>query len=147
MATYIKPVEIRWSDLDVNAHLRHSVYYDWGAYCRIQFLFEHGLSTTKMQELHTGPIIFREECIFKKEIRQGDAVTINLELTKARKDFSRFSMRHTIVKNTKMISAVINLDGSWMDTVKRKLTIPPDVIIKTYAAMPKSDDFGWTLHE
>ena len=27
---YTKPVEIRWSDLDPNFHLRHSVYYDYG---------------------------------------------------------------------------------------------------------------------
>lgn len=56
MQQYILPVQIRWSDLDANAHLRHSVYYDWGSYCRIAFLNEQGLSTTNMHELHIGPI-------------------------------------------------------------------------------------------
>ena len=40
MDVYSKKVEIRWSDLDPNFHLRHSVYYDWGAYTRISFLSE-----------------------------------------------------------------------------------------------------------
>ena len=92
------PVQIRWSDLDPNFHLRHSVYYDWGAYCRILFLNTHSLTADVMQQLHIGPIIFREECVFKKEIRLEDEITIDLQLTKSRKDFSRWSVRHHIVK-------------------------------------------------
>ena len=140
---YILPVQIRWSDLDANAHLRHSVYYDWGAYVRIQFLKEQGLSTNKMQELQIGPVIFKEECVFRREILQEDAVTINLELTRARKDFSRFSIRHTIMKNNNTLSAIINLDGAWIDTNKRKLTTPPELVYCTYEVMPKSEDFQW----
>jgi acyl-CoA thioester hydrolase len=143
MATFIKQLQIRWSDLDANAHLRHSVYYDWGAYCRIEFLLEHGLSTTKMHELRIGPVLFREECVFRREIRQEDQLTINVELTKARKDFSRFSMRHTIVKNGDTVAAVMNLDGAWMDTEKRKLSTPPGLVVNTYDVMPKSEDFEW----
>lgn len=143
MTNYVMPVQIRWSDLDANAHLRHSVYYDWGAQCRIDFLAEQGLSTINMQELHVGPVLFREECVFRREIRQGDAVTINLELTRARRDFSRFSIRHTIVKNGEVISAVLNLDGAWIDTLKRKLVTPPQLVYNTYELMPKSEDFEW----
>ena len=143
MTEFIKPVQIRWSDLDANAHLRHSVYYDWGTYCRIEFLLEHGLSTTKMHELQIGPVLFREECVFRREIRQDDQVTINVVLTKARRDFSRFSMRHTIVKNGDTVAAMMNLDGAWMDTAKRKLAAPPELVVSTYDAMPKSEDFEW----
>jgi acyl-CoA thioester hydrolase len=140
---YIKQVQIRWSDLDVNAHLRHSVYYDWGAFCRIAFLQEHGLSAVKMQELQIGPVIFREECVFRREIRQGDDITIDLELTAARKDFSRFSIKHTIIKNKDTVAAIITIDGAWMDTVKRKLCTPPEIAITTHAAMPKAAGFEW----
>ncbi|GAB3415621.1 acyl-CoA thioesterase [Niabella aquatica] len=140
---YIMQVQIRWSDLDVNAHVRHSVYYDWGAFCRIEFLREKGLPAIKMQELHIGPVIFREECLFRREIRQGDVVNIRLELTKARKDLSRFSIRHTIIKNEEVISAVINMDGAWMDTIKRKLCTPPPIVVAAHADMPRADDFEW----
>ena len=143
MKQYIKPVQIRWSDLDANAHLRHSVYYDWGAFCRIEFLLEQGLSATKMHELQIGPVLFREECIFRREIRQDDKVTINVELTKARKDFSRFSIRHTIIKNEDTVAAILNVDGAWMDTVRRKLSAPAELVIATYNAMPQSEDFEW----
>jgi acyl-CoA thioester hydrolase len=38
MDSFTIPLDIRWSDLDPNFHLRHSVYYDYGAFARVQFL-------------------------------------------------------------------------------------------------------------
>ncbi len=143
MQEYKLKLQVRWADLDANAHLRHSVYYDWGSYCRISFLNGHGLSTMKMHELKVGPVLFREECIFRKEVLQEDDVSINVELVKSRRDFSRWSMRHTIFKGD-VIAAVINIDGAWMDTVKRKLCAPPDLVATTYDDMPKAEDFAWT---
>src|SRR4051812_7192890 len=99
MENFILPVQIRWSDLDPNFHLRHSVYYDWGAMCRIEFLYQHKLTSDVMIKLQFGPILFREECIFRKEIRFGDIVTVDLELIKSRKDYSRWTIQHTIRKN------------------------------------------------
>jgi acyl-CoA thioester hydrolase len=82
MKDFTTSLEVRWSDLDPNFHLRHSVYYDWGAYCRIKFLNQYGLTPQLMQQVHFGPILFREECIFKKEIRLEDKVSIDLSLLK-----------------------------------------------------------------
>src|SRR5450432_3956549 len=113
METFIQPVQIRWSDLDPNFHLRHSVYYDWGALCRIEFLGKYGLTAELMQELHFGPIIFREECVFRREIRLGDPVFLTLELTKARKDYSRWTVQHIIMKNKETIAAILTIDGAW----------------------------------
>jgi len=126
MIDYIKRIEIRWSDLDPNFHLHHSAYYDFGAYSRISFMNEHGLTPQVLSHLHIGPIIFREECVFRKEIKFGDTITINLRVEKAKDDFSRWTMMHEIWKSRDILCAVITLDGAWMDTVKRKLTTPPD---------------------
>ena len=75
MTGFSKNVEVRWSDMDPNFHLRHSVYYDWGAYMRLTFLLEQGITPAVMQQLHFGPILFREECVFKREIAFGDKVS------------------------------------------------------------------------
>ncbi|MEO5684766.1 MAG: acyl-CoA thioesterase [Chitinophagaceae bacterium] len=136
-------VEVRWSDLDPNFHLRHSVYYDYGAYCRIQFLAAHGITAQFMYQQHFGPIIFREECVFKKEIHLGDIVSVDIKLLKSRKDGSRWTMQHQIFKNGEILAAIITLDGAWIDTVKRKLTIPPPAVQQTYEQGPKADGFVW----
>lgn len=143
MENFLKGVQIRWSDLDPNVHLRHSVYYDWGAFCRISFLNEHNLTSELMQQLQIGPILFREECVFKREIRLGDKVTISLEVLRAKKDFSRWSIQHTIKKNEDTTAAILTVEGAWLDTAKRKLAVPPREVFDVFSQMPLGENFQW----
>ena len=143
MAEYPFPLQIRWSDLDPNFHLRHSVYYDWGAYCRMRYLDEHGLTGDEMQRLEIGPIIFREECVFRKEIKFGDVVTIDLLITSARKDFSRWSLRHRIIKNENVLAASLTLDMAWLNLSERKLAVPGEEIYTKIDGIPKDAEFKW----
>jgi acyl-CoA thioester hydrolase len=144
MKNFLTLIQVRWSDLDPNAHLRHSVYYDWGALNRIDYLYEHGLTTELMHQLQIGPILFREECVFKREVRLGDKVNIELQLVKARKDCSRWTIRHNIVKNGDTVAAILTVDGAWLDTAKRKLAQPPQVVIDAFNKMPMDENFQWT---
>ncbi|MGN6353730.1 MAG: acyl-CoA thioesterase [Parafilimonas sp.] len=138
---YIKQVEIRWSDLDPNFHLRHSVYYDFGAYCRINFLFDNGITEDIMREHSIGPVLFREECFFMKEIILGDKISISLKLKSVSADFRKFSMQHEIFRNDNELAALLIVDGAWMDTVKRKIAAPPQMVIDTLNTIPKTEDY------
>ena len=142
MENFILPVQVRWSDMDPNFHLRHSVYYDWGALSRIEFLYKYELTTDAMMKLQFGPILFREECVFRKEIRLGDNVTVNLEMLKSRRDYSRWTIQHTIKKNDD-VSAILTVDGAWLDTAKRKLTVPPQQVVHVFGQMPAAENFQW----
>jgi acyl-CoA thioester hydrolase len=143
MNEYSRIVQLRWADLDPNFHVRHSVYYDWGALCRIEFLNAHGLSTQVLQQLQFGPILFREECVFRKEIRQGDDININLQILKSRKDYSRWSILHEIKKADGTVCAILTVDGAWIDAVKRKLATPPEKVHEVFEKMPRADGFEW----
>ncbi len=143
MDAYVRPIEIRWADLDPNFHLRHSVYYDYGAYCRISFLEEKGLGTAFMAKNHFGPILFREECVFRKEIKLGEAITIDLQLLKARQDMSRWSFQHRFVKKDGVLAAILTVDGAWMDVLQRKLTVPPETARDVFEHMPRAEQFEW----
>ena len=135
-------VQLRWSDLDPNFHVRHSAYYDWGALCRIQFLNDFGLSSDVMAKLQFGPILFREECIFRKELKLGDDVSINLSLQKSRKDFSRWSIQHEILKGDQL-AAKLSVDGAWINMMLRKLATPPPEVAEVFNLMPKGEGFEW----
>ncbi|WP_153797661.1 acyl-CoA thioesterase [Foetidibacter luteolus] len=143
METYSKQVDIRWSDLDPNFHLRHSVYYDWGAFVRISFLNEHGLTPHVLLQHSIGPILFREECIFKREIQFTDRIDVNLQLLKSRPDMSRWTMQHEVWKNGDTLSAIITIDGAWIHTTARKLATPPALVMQGFEAIPKAPDFQW----
>lgn len=143
MSAYQQAVEVRWSDLDPNFHLRHSVYYDWGAYVRLSYLNEEGITPMFLLQRQVGPILFREECVFKREVVFGDKVDLNIQLLKSRRDASRWTMRHEVWKNGDTLAAVITIDGAWLDTAKRKLAIPPKEILDLYERFPKSEGFVW----
>lgn len=67
MEAFLRTVQLRWSDLDPNFHLRHSIYYDWAAMCRLDFLKERGLISDMMQKHHFGPVVSGKKlCSVKK---------------------------------------------------------------------------------
>lgn len=141
------PIQIRWTDIDANRHLRHSAYYDYGAIARMNFFIRHELTTRHFEESGIGIILFREEALFKREIVYEDNVTIDITLTKASNDFSRWSLRHHIYKNADTLAAIINVDGAWIDITKRKLATPDDLIKRVFSAIPRSEDFVEVIRE
>lgn len=134
-------IQVRWADIDANRHLRHSVYYDFGASMRMNVLSELGLTTKKLAEFDLGPVLFREEAIFKREIVFEDKITLTLELVKATEDFGRWSLRHHFMKADGTLAAILNIDGAWIDLNKRKLAPANDFIRKIFEGFPKSSDF------
>ncbi len=143
MSNFSKEIQIRWSDMDPNLHVRHSVYYDWAAWARIAFLADNGIDTFMMARLQIGPILFREESLFKREIRLEDKLVIHVELVKARKDYSRWTVQHRIVKADGTLCAIVTVDGAWLDIVKRKLTLPPPEVNAAFEKMDQVEDFSW----
>ena len=141
---FSKVIQIRWADIDANRHLRHSAYYDYGATMRMMYFAENGLSTEKLEGLLIGPILFREEAIFRREIRLEDVITVDVALVKSTPNFGRWSMRHKFVKADGGLAATINIDGAWIDLVKRKLTAPGEFIQSMFEKFPRSEDFQFT---
>lgn len=141
MQKFSRAIQIRWADVDANRHLRHSVYYDYGAMIRMMFLNEGGLTTEKLEELKMGPVLFREEAVFKREIRLEDHITVDAEVIKMTPDGSRWSIRHNFRKADGTVSTVITVDGAWIDLEKRKLTVPSEFVQKIFESFPKSSDF------
>lgn len=147
MEKFSTPLQIRWSDIDANRHLRHSVYYDYGAAMRMMFLTSRGLTSEKLEEFQIGPVLFREEALFKREVRLEDEITIDVEIVKTMPDFSRWSLRHNITKKDGTVAAIINIDGAWIDLTKRKLAAPNEFVQKIFETFPKAHDFEWIVRE
>ncbi|WP_418263148.1 acyl-CoA thioesterase [Flavobacterium faecale] len=142
MTSFCKRLSFRWSDLDPNFHVRHSVYYDFGAQHRIEILDSLGLTMNVFQALHFGPIIFREECVFRKEIKLSDIIAIHTKVSKMKPDASRWTIVHELRNEEDQLVATITVDGAWMDTKLRKLANPtPVAVLQALSIFPKSEDF------
>ena len=136
-------IQIRWSDIDQNRHLRHSAYYDYAATARITYLNSRGLTSTEMETLNIGPVLFREEALFKREIRPEDRITLDVELLKATENFSRWSIRHHFTKADGTLAAILQVDGAWLDLAKRKLSKPPALVQEIFKTFPHAPEFEW----
>lgn len=142
MSVFSKEISIRWSDLDPNFHMRHSAYYDFGAQHRIEILEQQGLTMRIMQQQHFGPVLFREECVFRKEIHLGDTISISTKIGKMKDDASRWTIVHELRNQLGELCAVLSVDGAWMDTKLRKLANPtPEIARAVMHAFPKTEDF------
>ncbi len=134
--------DIRWADIDANFHVLHSRYYDYCADARMKALQSGGITMQLIQQHGVGPVLLREECVFKRELKFGDAIEIRIFLQKETDDFSRWSFVNEIWKNNDTLAAVVTVDGAWIDVAKRKLVAPPDVFQEVFKQLPKAENGG-----
>lgn len=143
VAPFRTRIQLRWADIDANFHLRHSVFYDLCAQQRIVALQSVGLTMDVMQQHHFGPIIFREECIFRREIKLTDDLFLELAVRHLSRDRRKWSFAHTFIKADGTDCATSNCEGAWMDTGSRKLTAPPAHLGDNLELLPRAPDFTW----
>ncbi len=141
MKAFELPIHVRWSDCDANQHVRHSAYYDYGAHARITFFNTQGFSSSRMQELGIGPILFKEECSFIKEIRLDSAIKINLLKGSIAADGSKWTLHHEILGMSNNKHAHITVHGAWMDLRKRKLISPPAELAELIDTLQDGADY------
>lgn len=68
--------------VDANMHLRHLSYADFAAQARLELLEHVGFTAAKFKEYHIGPILFREELVYLKEVPPNEDITMNCVLSK-----------------------------------------------------------------
>ncbi len=131
----------RWSDFDPNRHMRHTAYNDYAAEVRVRFFEAHDFHINDFARYHIGPILFKEETSFLKEIHIGENIKADMELISASPGFERWVFRHRIYNQKGQIAAEIKATGAWIDLQKRKLTGLPEEIIEILKKMPQASDF------
>ena len=125
----------RWADMDPNGHLRHSAYADYAADQRIVLLAHSGYDVARMAKLRLGPILFREETRFLKEVNIGEEIRVDSKLVAVHDDASRWTIIHTLFKADGQAAATVTVEGAWLDLDRRKLTVPPAELAAAFKAM------------
>lgn len=131
----------KWSDFDPNRHMRHTAYNDYAAEVRVRFFQEHGLSINEFVKLNIGPILFKEETTFLKEIHIGENINVQMELEGVSKGIERWRFNHQIFNKDGKLAAEIKVYGAWIDLVKRKLTSLPQEFVTIFKNLPKTENF------
>lgn len=134
--------KVLWSQIDANRHLRHSAYADFAAQARLDMLAHIGMTPSMLEKEKIGPVLFREELFYLREVRPNDTVRVSCVLIRCREDGSRWSFEQHIIRSDDVLAARIIVDGAWIDMAQRKLTVPPAAIARKFLeALPRSADF------
>jgi len=133
--------QVLWSQIDANQHMRHSAYADFAAQARLNLLEKLGMKPTVLLDKFIGPVLFREELVYMREVHLSDNIKVTCELIKCRPDGSRWSIRHEMYREDGTKAAVITVDGAWIDMIKRKLTALPEDLNLLFMQTPRSKDF------
>ncbi|WP_196890713.1 acyl-CoA thioesterase [Aureivirga marina] len=131
----------KWSDFDPNRHMRHSAYNDYAAEARVRFLMENGFDILKLNKMSLGPILFREETNFFREINLGEDITVTVTLAGMSEKGDKFKFKHHIIKPNGVVAAELIVTGAWLDLTKRKLTTPPEDILNLLEKVDKTEDY------
>ena len=126
----------RWADMDPNGHMRHSAYADYAADQRVVQLAAWGYNVARFAQLRLGPILFREETKYLREVSVGEEIRVDGRLVSASADGSRWTIVHTLYKADGRVAATVTVDGAWLDLDRRKLTVPLAELAAAFASLP-----------
>lgn len=140
MEPFTQTITVRWADLDPNGHVRHSVYYDYGAQARVALLEKRGLGLKWMAKNMIGPVLFREQAKFLRELHMSDEITIDFQIAGESEDGRKWRIVHNIHRGDELC-AVLDMDGAWLDLRARRITVPPEELRLAFHDLPRTDDF------
>lgn len=133
--------KILWCQVDANQHLRHSAYADLASQARIEAMVSLGFDAQTFANLNIGPILFKEESIYKREINSSETVQVTCLLSSCKSDGSMWSFYQEVYREDGKLAASITVSGAWLDMKTRKLVPPPEAITTQFLTnMPRTKD-------
>ncbi|MFI5419563.1 MAG: acyl-CoA thioesterase [Nitrososphaerales archaeon] len=132
---------VGWSDLDGNAHMGNSSYLDHASDTRMLFFALNGFTPARFASEKFGPVVVRDELVYRKELRLMDEFTVDYESVGLSADGVQFRVRNTFRNATSEIAAAVTSEGVWFDLERRRPRVPPAEIDNLMRALQKSKDF------
>lgn len=134
-------MEVRWGDLDANGHVRNTAYSEFATQARLRFLDTRGFPPERFNRMGIGPIYFREETVYRRELRLGDVVTVEVRSDGLAPDVSRWRVSHRLLRPGGEVAGFVTVEGAWMDLTARQLALPPDDLADALRGLPPGDGF------
>src|SRR5258706_13105983 len=112
---YAQPYTVRWSDLDANGHMKNTAYVECGVQVRLAFFAENSFPFSEFQKQQFGPVIFREEITYFKEIRMLETIRTTFHFTKLSDDGGRFTLVNVLLKEGDVQAAEPIHHRAWLN--------------------------------
>lgn len=134
-------LEVRWTDLDGNRHLRNTAYSEYATHTRFRLLASHGFDQAELESLRFGPVMMREEIRYRREVLFGDTLIVNVRCAGLSLDGSQWRVYQDILRSDGREAAVLTIQGGWIHLDSRKLAVPPTELTAILQALPRTRDY------
>ncbi|AVP99383.1 thioesterase [Ahniella affigens] len=131
-----------WGDMDFNAHMANTAFLDRAADVRMMFFAAHGFPMSEFRQRRLGPVLFRDEIDYQREISLLEMFHVELTLAGLAPDGSRFIMQNTFTNDAGKLCARIQSSGSWLNLETRKLQPPPPDLLAALNEIARTDTFA-----
>ena len=133
--------KVRWGDLDANNHMANVAFLSRATDTRCEYFDRWGFPVSRFAVERIGPVVLREEIIYRKELRLQDEFTVDLRVTGISSDGIRFSLQHTFRDASGQVVAVVTSEGLWFDIDSRRPRAPPPDLDAAQRALPRADSY------
>jgi acyl-CoA thioester hydrolase len=138
---HVERFGVRWSDVDANRHVRNTVFSEFATHTRLRMLEANGFSQAHFRELRFGPVMFREEIRYRREVMFGEEVTVNVLIAGLSADASHWRVKQEVRRADGNIAAILNIDGAWIQLDTRKLVSPGPELHRILQGLTRTRDF------
>lgn len=139
--SFKRSFKARWGDMDFNQHMSNTAYLDLAGDVRMMYFEEKGFSMENFLKLNVGPVVFKDEIQYFKEIKLLEDIEAHLLMAGYSKDGSRFCLRNIFYRGDGRKAAILTSYGGWLDISKRSLTSPPPGLFDIFKRLEKTEDF------
>ena len=141
MNEYSRSYEIRFSDIDANRHVNHSVYVDAAGDVRYRFFAEHGFPPERFEQMGIGPVYTKITVEFLREVLLGETVTITYALAGLSPQGMRWKVHHEVFKSNRKKAAILDVEGVVLDLITRKSAPPDPELMQVFNTIPHTAGF------
>lgn len=141
MHFFHKKLEVRWSDIDANAHVTHTSYAQFATHTRVEWMRSIGYTMNDLIAKGFTAVLLKEETEYYREIFLGEQVSVELGILGESPDHAKWKFLHNIYNSNHKLAAKHTVYGAWINTKTRKISPPPDDFIQLIQDLPKNKDF------
>jgi acyl-CoA thioester hydrolase len=140
-AAFEEHFSVRWSDVDANRHVRNTIFSEFATHTRFRMLESHGFPQARFESLRFGPVMFREEIRYRRELLFGDQAAVNVLFAGLSEDGSQWRVHQEVTRADGKQAAVLTIDGAWIHLDTRKLVAPPGELLRLLQSLPRTEDY------
>jgi acyl-CoA thioester hydrolase len=136
-----RTLHVGWGDLDFNGHMRNTAYLDKAGDVRMMYFAEQGFSMREFERLRFGPVVFRDEVEYFREMKMLEPIRVTLSLAGLSADRRKFRLRNQFFRPDGELAVRLVSSGGWLDLTARKLAVPPEGLGDALGQLVRDEDF------